>query len=84
MSDKITTETVWEGNLGGIPFRVQKTNQVKEEGLLYFIEYRQNPKRWDWGYRGLLHEKDGRYYAFGREFQDLTGLMSWGRVYGPL
>lgn len=73
-------ETVWEGSKYGTPYRVIKTETVDDEGVLYRAQYQQRPVENFWGERLRIHERDGLFYAYRRDFPDLSGLMAWGFV----
>lgn len=51
----------------GIPYRAIRTERKDDSGIVWKIEYKQ-AKNYDWGPRGIMHERDGKFHVGGKVF----------------
>ncbi|MCP2032600.1 hypothetical protein L1277_002710 [Okibacterium sp. HSC-33S16] len=56
-----------ETEYNGIPYRTTRSERSDEFGVIWHIEYKQ-AKTYPWGPRGIMHERDGRFFAGDRDF----------------
>jgi hypothetical protein len=61
----------------GIRYRVRETESEKDGGMIWYIEYKQNPADDDWSFRGKFIEKDGRFSFAGRWFESTAEVLRY-------
>jgi hypothetical protein len=67
---------------GGIKYKAFPTDERTEDGgIVWEINYMQNPKDGYWGYRGQFVEKDGRFIYDGKSF-DAPIYALYARIRG--